>query len=285
MSVPFVSAGVIGWPVAHSKSPLIHRFWLGSLGIDGDYGRFPVAPAHLAAAVRALPALGLAGVNVTVPHKVAVLPLLDRLDATARAAGAVNSIRVEPGGRLLGVNTDVAGITGPLAPLGPFPRVVLLGAGGAARAVVAALPALGARHLVILNRSRAPAESLLAASGLAGAVRPLAGRTPAADLLVNATSLGMVGQPPLPVAIGGRPLVFDLVYAPPETALLAEARALGLAVVDGLEMLVAQAAEAFRLFTGAAPPRARDAELRRLLLAAAAPAAAAPGAGEAQPMG
>ncbi len=258
------TAGVMGWPVAHSKSPRIHRFWLEALGIPGDYARFPVPPERLGAALRALAPLGLAGVNLTVPHKVAALAHLDSLDATAERTGAVNTVTVGEDGALHGSNTDVAGILEPLSGR-QFAHVVLLGAGGAARAVVAALPALGAQRLTVCNRSPAPAEVLLAASGLSGEVRPLSGTTPPADLLVNATSLGMEGQPPLEIRIGGAPLVFDLVYAPLETALLAEARALGLPAVDGLAMLIAQAAEAFARFWGARPPRARDAELRALL--------------------
>ena len=269
MSGRFLLAGVVGWPVAHSKSPLIHRFWFEALGLEGDYVRLPVRPEDLGAAVAALPALGFAGVNVTVPHKVAVMSWLGRLDPLARVAGAVNTVVVGARRELVGYNTDVPGVREPLAPFAPFPRVVLLGAGGAARAVAAAVRELGARHLVVLNRTRAAAEALLAASGLAGEVGALAGRTPDCDLLVNATMLGMAGMPPLPVRIGGRPLVFDLVYVPVETALLAEARSRGLPVVDGLSMLVAQAAEAFRLFTGMSPPRGQDGVLRARLLEAA----------------
>jgi shikimate dehydrogenase len=258
------TAGVMGWPVAHSQSPLIHRFWLEALGLAGDYARLPVPPGRLGGALAALAPLGLAGVNLTVPHKVAALAHLDSLDPAARAVGAVNTVLVGDGGRLHGTNTDVAGIIEALAPR-RFAHVVLLGAGGAARAAVAALGALGAGRLTICNRSAAAAEALLAASGLPGEVRPLEGATPAADLLVNATSLGMAGQPPLEVAIGGAPLVFDMVYAPLETPLLAGARARGLETVDGLAMLIGQAARAFQLFYGAEPPRARDAELRALL--------------------
>lgn len=261
----------MGWPVAHSLSPAIHRFWIAALGLDGDYGRFAVRPERLGAALRAVADMGLSGVNLTVPHKVAALAHLDEVDAAARAVGAVNTVTVAGDGRLTGTNTDVAGFLEPLAGR-HFPHVVLVGAGGAARAVVAALPALGAERLTILNRSRAAAEVLLAASGLRGVVRPLGAMAPACDLLVNATSLGMAGQPPLDLAWEGAGLVVDIVYRPLETALLAEARARGAETVDGLHMLIGQAAAAFRLFFEAAAPRERDAELRRQLEAVMASA-------------
>lgn len=258
------AAGVMGWPVAHSLSPAIHHFWLAALGLDGDYGRFAVRPERLGAALRALPDLGLAGVNLTVPHKVAALAHLDSVDEPARRVGAVNTVTVAADGRLAGTNTDVAGFLEPLAGRS-FRHVVLVGAGGAARAVVAALPELGAERLTILNRSRGAGEALLGGSGLAGEVRDLAAGAPACDLLVNATSLGMAGQPPLGIAWEGAATVCDIVYRPLETALLSEARARGAETVDGLHMLIGQAARAFALFFGVTPPRARDGELRDVL--------------------
>jgi shikimate dehydrogenase len=264
------SAGVIGWPVAHSKSPRIHRFWLGKLGIDGDYGRFPVHPDALAAAIAALPALGLRGVNVTVPHKTAVMPLLDEIDAQAAAVGAVNTV-VVTGNRLTGYNTDVAGIAGPVADVDLAGRtIVLVGAGGAARALLSVAKARDAGHVAILNRSADKAAALLGEFGLSGSIHPLDAPLPPAALLFNATSLGMTGQPPLALDLAPLPadaVVFDAVYAPLDTALLLAARARGLRTIDGLSMLIGQAATAFEYFYGAPAPRQFDAELRAELTA------------------
>lgn len=274
MTSAFVgSAGVIGWPVAHSKSPLIHRFWLERLGLDGDYGRFPVVPDQLGAAIRSLPALGLKGINVTVPHKQAVIPCLDHIDADARAIGAVNTVVVTAEG-LIGYNSDVTGFAEPLAALGRTPRrVALIGAGGAARAALAALKQWPETSIVLLARREEQARALLDHFGIAGDVAPISGASlEGADLVVNASPLGMAGQPPLALpldALGDGAVVYDLVYAPLETALLAEARARGMATIDGLAMLIGQAARAFFLFFGHDAPRdaAAEAELRARLIA------------------
>jgi shikimate dehydrogenase len=272
MSLLPAVAGVIGWPVAHSKSPLIHRFWLQALGLDGDYSRFPVAPERLGAFVQALPAMGLRGVNVTVPHKLAVMAHLDEVDDLARAVGAVNTVVVE-GERLCGTNTDVEGIEGPCRAHGVLGGAAwVVGSGGAARAAVMAATRLGA-DVTVLARDMEKAAAMLAGMGVSGRVAALGAPLPAAGdvrLLFNATSLGMKGQAEMDLDVSALPdgcVVFDAVYAPLETGLLRAARARGLAAIDGLEMLVGQAARAFRLFYGAAPPRARDAELRARLLA------------------
>lgn len=261
-------AGVIGWPIAHSKSPIIHRFWLEKLGLDGDYSRLPVAPDRLGDAIRALPALGFRGVNVTVPHKEAVIAHLDRLEPEAQAIGAINMVVVEQG-VLVGGNTDAAGFAAPLASL-PLDgaQVVVVGAGGAARAVLATLRARSVGHVTMLNRSLERAEALLRDLALNGTAAGLDAPLPPASLLVNASSLGMVGQPPLQLdltPLASDAVVYDLVYAPLETELLGRARASGLATIDGLEMLVGQAAVAFERFFGVAPPREHDAELRARL--------------------
>lgn len=273
MSVLPPSAGVIGWPVAHSKSPVIHRFWLERLGIDGDYGRFPVHPDNVGAAIRALPALGLAGVNVTVPHKVAVMAHLDVVEDSARRAGACNTVIVGEDGRLSGANTDIAGFAEPLLgrSLAGKPAVVI-GAGGAARAVLLALSDLGCAPVELRNRSAEKAHALAAELGIAVDVAPLGAPLPSATLLVNATILGMAGQPPLTLDLAPLPadaLVYDIVYARLETSLLAAARARGLETIDGLAMLIGQAAVAFERFYGAVPPRdaASDAALRAFLAA------------------
>jgi shikimate dehydrogenase len=268
------SAGVIGWPVAHSKSPRIHRFWLEKLGIDGDYGRFPVHPDMLSTAVRALPALGLRGINVTVPHKLAVMGHLDRLSPAAIAVGAVNTVVVEADGTLFGTNTDVDGIVEPLRTAGLQGRkVVIAGTGGAARAALAAMQALETGEITLLARDFAKAEALLAAMNIPNArVLPFEKAALAGDsaLFFNATTLGMTGQPPLPLDLAGflpAMTVFDAVYAPLETPLLAAAKGLGMPVIDGLAMLVGQAATAFALFYGAVAPRQHDETLRERLLA------------------
>lgn len=276
------SAGVIGWPVAHSKSPLIHRFWLGKLGIDGDYGRFPVHPDRLDVAIRALPSLGLRGVNVTVPHKQAVMSSLDRVDPLAARIGAVNTVVVEDGA-LVGYNTDADGFLEPLRPLLDRPWLFrmarIIGTGGAALAIAHALHAQGFT-IVVIGRDAEKARSLRAGfapdDSLIGTLdsfrRPLDfawdDRSGVLDLVVNATSLGMTGQPPLDLHFSNVPpgaVIYDIVYSPLETPLLAEARARGHAVVDGLSMLIGQAALAFERFFGAKPPREHDAELRELL--------------------
>ena len=264
------SAGVIGWPVAHSKSPLIHRFWLSKLGIDGDYGRFPVHPDNLGTAIRALQALGLRGVNVTVPHKVAVMAHLDRIDPVAERIGAVNTV-ITGDGELTGFNTDAAGFLDPLdAQTQCFQTVVVIGAGGAARAVIAAVIDAGVKDIIVVNRSAGKAIALMdefPALGCTEILYPGLRVTPC-DLLVNATSLGMAGQPPLDIVLDDLDLstiVYDIVYSPLETPLLAAARARGVPTIDGLQMLVGQAAAAFELFFGQPAPRQHDAELRALL--------------------
>jgi shikimate dehydrogenase len=263
-------AEVIGDPIAQSKSPLIHGFWLERLGIDGAYAKTRVAADGLGAffaARRADP--DWRGCNVTVPHKQAVIAHLDALSDDAHAIGAVNTI-VREGARLVGYNSDAPGFAEALAGRPAPAHAVVIGAGGAARAVLAALKGLGAERVTLLNRSQDKAAALLGEFGIEGAAAPLDTPLPAADLLVNTSSLGMAGQPPLMLDLAPLPrhaLVYDIVYAPLETALLAAARARGLATVDGLAMLIGQAAVAFAHFFGAPPPRARDAELRRLLLA------------------
>lgn len=264
-------AGVIGWPIAQSRSPLIHRFWLRALAMDGDYGRFPVRPEHVGAAMRGLSALGLRGVNVTAPHKLAVMEHLDAIEPAAAALGAVNTVVVGEDGRLSGMNTDVSGF---LTPLSGFDMrgwpVTVLGAGGAARAVLAACAQAGAGPVTIVARDRDAAAQLLEQFGLAGGVRGFDQPLPEdCRLLVQATSLGMAGKPALNVDVSPLPegcIVYDLVYAPLETALLCAAGARGLPTIDGLHMLIGQAARAFEAFFGAPPPRDRDAELRGCLL-------------------
>lgn len=264
-------AEVIGEPIGHSKSPLIHRFWLEAAGIDGDYRKVHVAAEELAdhfAKRRSDPAWR--GCNVTVPHKVAVLDHVEDRGSLRGSIGAANTI-LRQDGALVATNTDVGGFYAPIADLDLTDRpVTVIGAGGAARAVLFALARMGVGPVTMLNRNPLKAAALLSAFGLKGGTLPLEAGVGASALLVNASTLGMAGQPSLDIDLSSLPddaVVYDLVYTPLETPLLAQARARGMETVDGLEMLVAQAALAFELFFGVAPPRERDDELRALLTA------------------
>lgn len=266
-------AGVMGWPVAHSRSPRLHGFWLAEHGIDGAYVPFAVRPERLEAALRGLAALGLRGCNLTVPHKEAALRLVDRVDPAARRIGAVNTVVVEEDGSLSGSNTDAFGFAENLRQEAPgwspaAGPAVVIGAGGAARAVVAALQDMGAPSVLVANRSRARAEEL--AADLGATAVDWDEREAALDgagIVVNATTLGMHGQPPLPLALDRLPagaLVTDIVYTPLETPLLAAARARGNPVADGLGMLLHQARPGFSAWFGAEP--AVTPALRRAVL-------------------
>ena len=268
-------AGIIGWPVTHSRSPRLHGFWLRRYGIDGAYVPLPVQPERFAEALRALPLLGFAGANVTVPHKEAALASVDRASREARHIGAVNTIVVAADGTLEGRNTDGFGFSENLrdalpgwsAVAGP---AVLLGAGGAARAVAVALLDAGAPEVRLANRTAERAERL--AADIGGPIRVVGwdDRTAAladASMLVNTTTLGMAGQPPLDLPLDRLPptaVVNDIIYAPLETALLAAARRRGNPVVDGLGMLLHQARPAFCAWFGVEPEVTP--ELRRFVL-------------------
>lgn len=262
--------GVIGWPIEHSVSPAMHNAAFRALGLDWCYLPFAVPPAHVADALAGVRGLGLRGINVTVPHKQAVSALVDELTPEARAIGAVNTVLVR-GERLVGHNTDAAGFLRALREAGFAPEgcsALVLGAGGAARAAVYALARVGAR-VVLLNRTSQRADALVAdlravvkgarleAGGLdAQTAQQEASRC---QLVVNATSLGMwpqVETSPWPeeVAFPAGVLLFDLVYNPRQTRFVRLARESGARAVDGLRMLVHQGAEAFALWTGAAPP-------------------------------
>jgi len=252
-------AGVLGWPVSHSRSPRLHGHWLDTLGIDGAYLPLPVHPDRFATAVRALADLGFRGANVTIPHKEAAFGVCDLVDATARRAGAVNTL-VFRDGRIEGSNTDGYGFVESVGQAVPgwrpqAGRAVLLGAGGAARAIAAALLDGGCPGVTLVNRSRARAEAL--AADLGGAIA-VAEAPPLADaaLLVNTTSLGMQGQPALELDLSPLPasaVVADIVYVPLETPFLTAARARGLTAVDGLGMLLHQARPGFEAWFGVAP--------------------------------
>lgn len=257
-------AGVMGWPVAHSRSPTLHGHWLQTYGIDGAYVRLAVRPDRLGQALAALPALGFAGCNLTLPHKEAALGLVDRLAPSAVRAGAVNTVVVLKDGALEGSCTDGDGFLASVAEAAPAwsPRTgpaVLVGAGGAARAIAAALLDAGCPELRVVNRTSARAQAL--ASALGGAVDwlPWERRHAALDgaaLVVNTTTRGMAGEAPLDLDLAMLPvgaLVADAVYVPLETPLLAAARRRGLVAVDGLGMLLHQARPGFRRWFGVDP--------------------------------
>lgn len=273
MTTPY--AEVIGDPIAQSKSPLIHTHWLKVLGMEGDYIRTHVTADGLAdylLARRGDP--DWRGCNVTMPHKETIIPLLDRLDPLAARIGAVNTVIPETDGTLTGYNTDAPGCFEPLAALSRGKRVLVLGNGGAARAVLVAL-ADGGHMVALAARNPVKAQALLDELALEGKVIDLAHvATPGLaehDLVINASPLGMVGSSALSfhlshLAPGG--LVYDIVTAPLETPLLRDARQAGFQVVDGLAMLIGQAAVAFALFFHAPAPRGDgDATLRALLAA------------------
>jgi shikimate dehydrogenase len=260
-------AGIMGWPVAHSRSPALHGFWLAAHGIDGAYVPLAVPPDRLEQALRALPALGFRGCNLTIPHKQAALAVMDRIDPSAHRIGAMNTVIVAADSSLEGSNTDVFGFRENLREqaaewdpaAGP---AVVLGAGGSARAVIAALSAAGVAEIRIVNRTRDRAATLardLAMPGTRITVHPWQSRAEllrGADILVNTTSLGMDKEPPLDLDLAALPLsavVVDIVYVPLETALLAAARQRGHRTVDGLGMLLHQGRPGFTAWFGTAP--------------------------------
>lgn len=265
-------AEVIGHPISHSKSPLIHRYWLDQLGIVADYRARDVAPENLGAYFDAMPNdANWRGCNITIPHKIAALDFVTDPGDVRGSIGAINTVFRDATGALVGTNTDAGGFYGPIADL-PLAgeTAIVIGAGGAARAVLFAFAQADIGEVVILARNGLKAAGLLAHFGLKGRVLSLEARLPEAALLVNASPLGMMAQEPLDLDLSELPdhaLVYDLVYAPIETELLKAARARELETVDGLEMLVGQAAIAFELFFGVAPPEDGEDELRKLLLA------------------
>jgi shikimate dehydrogenase len=262
MAQGFKAACVIGWPIEHSRSPLIHNYWIGELGLNAEYRREAVPPARFADFVRRLFEHGYVGANVTLPHKEAALRLSEA-DARAQAVGAANTLWLD-NGALRATNTDVEGFVANLDATAPgwdrgLNTALVLGAGGAARAVVFALIERGIARICVLNRNFERAEALRrqfvdrvdphlfehASALLAGA-----------GLLVNATTLGMAGQPPLDVALDRLPetaVVVDIVYSPLETELLKAARRRGLRAVDGLGMLLHQAVGGFARWFGVRP--------------------------------
>ena len=257
-------ACVIGWPVEHSRSPAIHRYWLELYGIDGAYEKEAVRPEEFASFLGSLSDRGYAGANVTLPHKTEALRLATKADESARAIGAANMLWLDGAGRLNASNTDAYGFMTNLNQEAPHwnkgrAPVMVLGAGGAARAILHGLIAQGASRILLANRTRDRAEALAGTFGPAVSVVDWDARNQAlagCGLLVNATSLGMSGKGPLDIEVEALPedaVVADIVYSPLETPLLATARARRRQAVDGLGMLLYQAVPGFERWFGVRP--------------------------------
>jgi len=265
-----IKAGVIGHPIQHSLSPKLHNYWLKKYGIDGEYKAYDVAPENLGAFIAGMKDKGLSGCNVTIPHKEAVMQYMDELDDVAEDVGAVNTIILKDG-KLLGSNTDVSGFYENVKPhLTGTNKAFILGAGGAAKGVAVALRKLGFDTIMISNRTQEKASELADKQGLQlvdweqkdGSLKEV-------NLLVNTTSLGLAGNLPLDLDLAALPitaLVTDIVYKPLITPLLAEAKARGNKIVDGLGMLLYQAAPGFEAWFGV-KPEVTD-ELRNYIVAA-----------------
>jgi shikimate dehydrogenase len=276
-------AGIMGWPVVHSRSPLLHGFWLDETGIDGAYLPLAVRPDKIEDALRALPILGFRGCNLTIPHKQTGLSVVDRVEPMALRIGAVNTIIVEADGSLEARNTDAFGFRENLREAVPDWRpasgpAVILGAGGSARAIVATLADIGVTEIRIVNRTLSRAEAVAADLATPKAQITVFSWDKASEvldgagLLVNTTSLGMSGEPPLVLDLSPLPRsspVVDIVYVPLETNLLAMARRLGHPVVDGLGMLLHQGRPGFEAWFGM--PVQVTPRLRAVIVATLAP--------------
>jgi shikimate dehydrogenase len=263
-----IRAFITGWPVAHSRSPLIHSHWLKQYGIEGEYRREAVVPADFATFLRGIGEAGYRGGNVTLPHKEEAFRLVDETDEVARAIGAINTVWLEDR-KIFGTNTDVAGFLANLDAEAPAwdkaaAHALVLGAGGAARGIVYGLLSRGVEAVTVANRTLDKAEQVSAAMGKsvrAIGLNDVAMTLPGVDLLVNTTSLGMVGQPPLDLALDGlksSAVVADAVYVPLETELLRRSRDRGHRVVGGLGMLLHQAVPGFERWFGQRPTVTAD---------------------------
>lgn len=260
----FVLAGVMGWPVMHSRSPALHGYLLRQHNLKGAYVLLAIEPERLAAALRALPALGFSGCNLTIPHKEAAMGMVDRVDDAAKAIGAISCVVVEDDNSLTGKNNDHFGYIEGIAEAEPDWRadtgpIVVIGAGGGARGVVYALVKCGAGEIRLVNRTLPRAEALKRDIGGPITVLPWEARHEAlagAAMLVNTTSQGMVGNPALDIDLARLPtdaLVSDIIYIPQETSFLAAARQRGNRTVNGLGMLLHQARPAWRDWFGIEP--------------------------------
>lgn len=265
----FLLAGVMGWPVMHSRSPMMHNYWFDQHKLAGTYVPLAIEPAGLAAALRALGPLGFAGCNLTIPHKQEAMKIVDEVDETAKRIGAISCVVVRPDGSLFGTNNDWFGFTHNLRQEQPGWRAdagpaAVIGAGGGSRAVCYGLMQEGAKEIRLVNRTRARAEAI--ATEFGGPIRVLSWeeRHDALDgvaLAVNATSQGMAGQPALDLRLDRLPkgaLAADIIYIPLETPFLAAARARGHRTVNGLGMLLHQGRPAWKLWFGIEPVVTRE---------------------------
>jgi shikimate dehydrogenase len=270
----FLLAGVMGWPVMHSRSPMMHNHWFREHGLAGTYVPLAIEPGALAAALRALHPLGFSGCNLTIPHKQEAMKIVDEVDDVAKRIGAISCVVVRPDGTLFGTNNDWFGFTHNLRQEQPGWRAdagpaAVIGAGGGSRAVCYGLMQEGAREIRLVNRTLARAQSIAREFGGPIRVLPWEARHDALDgvaLAVNATSQGMVGQPALDIRLDRLPasaLVADIIYIPLETPFLAAARARGHRTVNGLGMLLHQGRPAWKLWFGLEPVVSR--ELRQLV--------------------
>ncbi|MGH8661993.1 MAG: shikimate dehydrogenase [Burkholderiales bacterium] len=270
----FLLAGVMGWPVVHSRSPLLHNYWFKRHELAGTYVSLGIRPEGLAAALRALHPLGFSGVNLTIPHKQQAMAIVDEVDAVATRIGAISCVVVRPDGSLAGSNNDCYGFTHNLRQEQPDWRaaagpIVVLGAGGGARAVCYGLLQEGAKEIRLVNRTLARAKGIAAEFG--SAIKPLPwedrhNALEGAAMAVNATSQGMTGQPALDIRLdqlSKAALAADIIYTPLETPFLAAARARGNRTVNGLGMLLHQGRPAWKAWFGIEPEV--TAELRALM--------------------
>lgn len=267
-------AGVMGWPVMHSRSPMMHNYWFEQTNLQGKYVFLPLEPERLPAALKALPALNFAGANLTIPHKLQAMEIVDEVDEVARKIGAISCVVVREDGTLWGTNNDWRGFLGNLKETAPDWRAeagpaTLIGAGGGARAVAHALIAEGAPEVRLVNRTPARAEKLAEAIG--GPIKIISWdqrheALNGATTVVNATSCGMVGQPALDLdlaSLAREAVVADIIYTPLETDFLSRAKARGNVTVGGLGMLLHQGPPAWELWFGLTPTVTR--ELRQVM--------------------
>jgi len=260
----FLMAGVMGWPVMHSRSPMMHNYWMEQQGVAGTYVFFEIKPGELAPALKALHPLGFAGCNLTIPHKLDAMTIVDEVDDVAKKIGAISCVVVREDGSLFGTNNDWFGFIGNLKQQQPDWRadagpVTVIGAGGGSRAVCYGLLQEGATELRLVNRTRAKAEAIAAEYGGPITVLPWEERHAALEgvaTAVNATSQGMVGQAALDIQLDALPesaLVADIIYTPLETPFLAAARTRGNRTVNGLGMLIHQGPPAWKRWFGLEP--------------------------------
>jgi shikimate dehydrogenase len=265
----FLLAAVMGWPISQSRSPMLHNYWIAQHGLSGSYVPLAVPPERLEAALRALPALNFSGCNLTIPLKQDALRIVDEVDITAKTIGAISCVVVRPDGSLAGSNNDWYGFVHNILELAPDWRAdagpaVVIGAGGGARAVIYGLMQRGAKEIRLCNRTATRAQRLAGEFGEPITVVPWSERHDALDgaaTLVNATSQGMIGQPPLDLALDQLPksaLVNDIVYIPRETPLIVAARERGNRAVTGLGMLLHQGVPAWKLWFGIEPKVTAD---------------------------